>query len=159
MGDNIGSADANGAEFVLANVAIDHIFLARRRVEKPLPARAHDVGLAERGAERGTEADLGRIQRDVPERASNLFREHGQSLLLCRRGGRRDERRRRHPRLVGARRPVGSLVLMPELPEVETVRRVLDERFRGRTIEAVAVGRSVSFIPRGWYAWIVLQSW
>lgn len=30
---------------------------------------------------------------------------------------------------------------MPELPEVETVRRVLDERFRGRTIAAVAVGK------------------
>ena len=29
---------------------------------------------------------------------------------------------------------------MPELPEVETVRRVLDERFRGRAITAVAVG-------------------
>jgi formamidopyrimidine-DNA glycosylase len=31
--------------------------------------------------------------------------------------------------------------LMPELPEVETVRRVLDERFRGQVISAVAVGK------------------
>lgn len=30
---------------------------------------------------------------------------------------------------------------MPELPEVETVRRVLHERYAGRTITAVAVGR------------------
>ena len=30
---------------------------------------------------------------------------------------------------------------MPELPEVETVRRVLDERFRGLVISAVAVGK------------------
>lgn len=30
---------------------------------------------------------------------------------------------------------------MPELPEAETVRRVLTERFAGRTIEAVRVGR------------------
>ncbi len=30
---------------------------------------------------------------------------------------------------------------MPELPEVETVRRVLDERFRGKTITAVSVGK------------------
>jgi formamidopyrimidine-DNA glycosylase len=30
---------------------------------------------------------------------------------------------------------------MPELPEVETVRRVLDERFRGLVITAVAVGK------------------
>ncbi|NNN05381.1 MAG: bifunctional DNA-formamidopyrimidine glycosylase/DNA-(apurinic or apyrimidinic site) lyase [Elusimicrobia bacterium] len=30
---------------------------------------------------------------------------------------------------------------MPELPEVETVRRVLHERYRGRTITAVAVGK------------------
>jgi formamidopyrimidine-DNA glycosylase len=30
---------------------------------------------------------------------------------------------------------------VPELPEVETVRRVLDERYRGRTIAAVAVGK------------------
>jgi formamidopyrimidine-DNA glycosylase len=30
---------------------------------------------------------------------------------------------------------------VPELPEVETVRRVLDERYRGRTIVSVAVGR------------------
>lgn len=30
---------------------------------------------------------------------------------------------------------------MPELPEVETVRRVLEERYRGRTIAAVAVGK------------------
>jgi len=30
---------------------------------------------------------------------------------------------------------------VPELPEVETVRRVLDERYRGRAIAAVAVGR------------------
>jgi formamidopyrimidine-DNA glycosylase len=30
---------------------------------------------------------------------------------------------------------------VPELPEVETVRRVLDERYRGREIAAVAVGR------------------
>ncbi len=30
---------------------------------------------------------------------------------------------------------------MPELPEVETVRRVLDERYAGRTIAAVEVGR------------------
>lgn len=30
---------------------------------------------------------------------------------------------------------------MPELPEVETVRRVLDERYKGRVISAVAVGK------------------
>jgi formamidopyrimidine-DNA glycosylase len=30
---------------------------------------------------------------------------------------------------------------MPELPEVETVRRALDERLRGRVVEAVRVGR------------------
>jgi len=30
---------------------------------------------------------------------------------------------------------------VPELPEVETVRRVLDARFRGKTIAAVAVGK------------------
>jgi formamidopyrimidine-DNA glycosylase len=30
---------------------------------------------------------------------------------------------------------------VPELPEVETVRRVLDERFRGRAITAVVVGK------------------
>lgn len=30
---------------------------------------------------------------------------------------------------------------MPELPEVETVRRVLEQRYAGRTITAVAVGR------------------
>lgn len=30
---------------------------------------------------------------------------------------------------------------MPELPEVETVRRALEERFRGRVIDAVVVGR------------------
>lgn len=36
---------------------------------------------------------------------------------------------------------------MPELPEVETVRRVLDERFRGQTIAAVAIGKPTFYRP------------
>ncbi len=36
---------------------------------------------------------------------------------------------------------------MPELPEVETVRRVLDERYRGKTITAVVVGRPTFYRP------------
>lgn len=36
---------------------------------------------------------------------------------------------------------------MPELPEVETVRRVLQERYAGKKIEAVAVGRPTFYRP------------
>lgn len=36
---------------------------------------------------------------------------------------------------------------MPELPEVETVRRVLDARFRGKTIDSVVVGRPTFYRP------------
>ncbi|MEK7388745.1 MAG: bifunctional DNA-formamidopyrimidine glycosylase/DNA-(apurinic or apyrimidinic site) lyase [Elusimicrobiota bacterium] len=36
---------------------------------------------------------------------------------------------------------------MPELPEVETVRRVLRERYRGHTITAVAVGKPTFYRP------------
>jgi formamidopyrimidine-DNA glycosylase len=36
---------------------------------------------------------------------------------------------------------------MPELPEVETVRRVLHERYAGKTITAVAVGRPTFYLP------------
>ena len=41
LGGHISPANANGAEFVLADVAIDDFFLARRRVEMPLPVRLH----------------------------------------------------------------------------------------------------------------------
>ena len=36
---------------------------------------------------------------------------------------------------------------MPELPEVETVRRVLDERYAGKTIVSVSVGRPTFYRP------------
>ena len=41
MRGHIGPADSDGAEFVLADVAVDDFLLARRRVEMPLPIRFH----------------------------------------------------------------------------------------------------------------------
>jgi len=42
-----------------------------------------------------------------------------------------------HPSSLTAPRPIPSVGIMPELPEVETVRRLLEASVRGRTIDAV----------------------